>query len=89
MTQTKLHPDLGAPRAIAAPVDGGIAVNIAAVVQMIREGDTPQCRAAYRHFTAAWRKLEGQPITDKAREWQAFEATARAMGWNIVQTGQE
>ena len=67
-----LHPPLTTPMAIE--LDGEPFVNIAGVLQMARENDTPQCRALTRFYGAEYRARQAQPLTEIAREWEAFQA---------------
>lgn len=74
---TKLHPDLSAPEVIER---GGVEyVNVPGVIEIARNGTTPQARALVRFYSAEWRSLDGKPISDKQRETDAFYAAWQRM----------
>jgi hypothetical protein len=74
-----LHPQLSKPEVMRADVDGGYVMNVAAALQLARDGDTPQCRSLTRFYAAEYRALEGQPLAPAAREWAAFEGAWRRL----------
>ena len=72
-----LHPPLSKPE--VQEWDGELFGNVAVIMQIARDGDTPKCRALVRFYSAEWRALEGKPITAKQRETHAFLAAHRRM----------
>jgi hypothetical protein len=84
-----LHPPQSKAQTIHDPrVDGGVLCNIGAAIQLAKEAGTPGGKRFYRAYVAEYRALDGQPLTHEKREEQAFFATAKRVGWNIVDRGQ-
>lgn len=82
---TCLHPPLSQAKVTRHPeIDGEYLVNIAGVIRIAKDGETPKARALYRAFCAEFRALEGRLITDEAREQAAFKAAAESMGWRFA-----
>lgn len=75
---TRLHPDFGARK--AREIDGETYVNGAVVVELARLSGTPEGRAFYRAYTAAWRKSEGQPLARGERELRCIQVAMSAIG---------
>lgn len=74
MSVADLRPPISPPEYREADVDGGLVMNIAAVVQMARDGDTPECRFLSRRYAAEYRALEGEGLPHKERELRAFRS---------------
>lgn len=78
MSPTRLHPDFG-PRK-AREFDGEAYVNGATIAEVSRLSGTPRGLAFYRAYTAAWRKTEGQPLSQIDREHHCIKAAMAALG---------
>ena len=85
MTVTPLFPDLGAPKLFEA---GGMdLLNAAGVLELAKRSGTAQSMAFLKAFNAEWRRLDGQPMTDKARQNTAMRAAIKSLGHTIKDLG--
>lgn len=72
---TRLHPDLGAFKAIPTGADDGdMLINAAGVAEIARRTGTAKGRAFYRAYVAMWRRTQGQPAAKGEREMQCMRA---------------
>lgn len=86
MSVTPLHPTVSSTKIIHDPtVDGEYLINIGGVIQLAKEGETPQARRLYRLFLAEYRAREGHPITADEREFQAVQAAFARMGVTMAE----
>lgn len=86
MTVTSLHPPISETKVIHDPtVDGELLINIAGVVALVKEGETPQSRHLYRLYLREYRALEGQPLAHEKREESAMLAAFQKYGLNVVE----
>ena len=65
-----LHPDLGPVQTF--DYQGEPMINMAGVLAMARTGATPEAKLFYRSFSAAYASLQGSPLSDRERQWQAL-----------------
>lgn len=85
MTVTNLHPPITPARIrYDQNVDGNALINVGGLVQLVKGGDTPQCKALYRLYVAEYRSLEGQPIAHQEREERAMRTALERFGFTIV-----
>jgi hypothetical protein len=78
------HPPLSKLEAIPNPDDpGSYLCNIAMTIRLAKDAGTPQGDRFYRTYVAAYHALNGQPLSHKAREEQAFLTTAAKCGWTF------
>ena len=85
----QLRPDLGQTSVIYDDrVDGGVLLNVAGVLEMVRQGDTPQCRAVERAFNAEWRRTEGQPFTYADRQLRCLQHALKEIGCSLSMMGE-
>ncbi|MGN6421990.1 MAG: hypothetical protein ACTHLA_01635 [Asticcacaulis sp.] len=85
---TQLHPPISETKFIPADVDGGYLINCAGVIEIMKVGDTPQCRRIYRLYLAEYRALDGQPLSHEKKEQEALMAAFRRAGFAIVDAGE-
>lgn len=74
-----LHPPIVNPRILEYDVDGGYIMNIPAVIQLMKHGDSERSRLVYRRYVEKYRAMEGQPLSHQEREERAFR-----LAWNEV-----
>lgn len=82
---TPLHPPISPVSIIHRPdIEGEYLINMAGVVRLAKEADTPQGRRLYRLYCAEYRALEGSPLTHEKREEQAMLSAMKRFGMNLV-----
>lgn len=82
---TPLHPPISEVSIISRPdIEGEYLINMAGVVRLAKEADTPQGRRLYRLYCAEYRALEGSPLSHEKREETAMLAAMKRFGMNLV-----
>lgn len=85
MSVIDLHPQVSEPKVIPAEVDGGYLINVGGIIEIAKNGESPQAKRLYRLFLAEFRALNGQPLSPSEKEQQALFAAFRRMNINLVQ----
>ncbi len=82
-------PNLGPTSAIPDPNDPeGYLLNIAGVIAIASECETPQSERVYRSFCAAWDRIRLSPGTEAQKQGFALQEAFASIGTNIVLTNE-
>ena len=77
-------PDLGPVKTVNDDsVEGGVLINVAGVVELARNGRTPQARRIYREFCKTWDVVKDGPGTEGDKQFMALRHALTVIGLNI------